>query len=144
MNLDTIHECMIVKHFYRKFLLTVILILCKLYINYGPVRSFSIRLGPFSLKNWDRTVLWSGPKNFGDCTTVRSNFFRRDRSAVQSQFFWRPWLSPVPNFGTGPLTNQSGPVRSAVSRSGPASLVVWTEKYGLVYIRNLRISKKLY
>src|SRR5580692_8975575 len=122
MNLDTIHECMIVKHFYRKFLLTVTLTLCKLCINYSPVQSFSIRLGLFSLKNWDRTVLRSSPKNFGDCTAVRSNFFRRDRSAVQSQFFWRPWLSPVPNFGTRPLTNQSGPVRSAVSRSGPASL----------------------
>ena len=53
INSDIIHQCMIVKHFYRKFplLLTVTLTLCKLCINYSPVWSFSIRLGPFSLKN---------------------------------------------------------------------------------------------
>jgi hypothetical protein len=39
INPDTIHESMIVKYFYR-LLLTVTLTLCKLCINYGPVRSF--------------------------------------------------------------------------------------------------------
>ena len=35
-------------------------------IAYSPVRSFSPRLGPFSLKNWDRTATQSGPNFFGD------------------------------------------------------------------------------
>src|SRR5580692_8804624 len=92
-------------------------------IVYSPVRSFSPRLGPFSLKNWDwtatqsgpnffgdcrqsglekidRTALRSGPNFFGDCTTVRSQNSRPDRTKI----------SPV----------QSGPsptVRSGQSRA---------------------------
>src|SRR5580692_1707637 len=74
-------------------------------IAYSPVRSFSPRLGPFSLKNWDRTVTQSGPNFFEDCrqsglekidwtallsgpkffrnyTTIRSQNSRLDRTKI--------------------------------------------------------------
>src|SRR5580692_6487276 len=51
-------------------------------ITYSPVRSFSPRLGPFSLKNWDRTVTQSGPNFFGDCR--QSGLEKINRTALQS------------------------------------------------------------
>src|SRR6266436_3690175 len=64
--------------------ITITPTLCKLCINYSPVRSFSTRLVRFSLKKLDQTVMrfgpkkkdWtvlrSGPELFGNCDTVRS------------------------------------------------------------------------
>ena len=117
---------MIVKHFYGKFLLllTITLTLCKLYINYGPVWSFSIRLGLFSLKNWDRTVLQSSPKIFGDCTTVRFNFFRPDYSVVWSQFFLETVAQSSPKIQDQTVYKSVRSIRSMVSRSSPASLSI--------------------
>src|SRR5580692_9419663 len=91
-------------------------------VAYSPVRSFSPRLGLFSLKNWDRTMTQSGPNFFGDCrqsglekidrTTLRSgpNFFG-DCTTVRSQNSRpdRTKISPVQS-GPGPT------VRSGQSR----------------------------
>src|SRR5580692_1750731 len=88
-------------------------------IVYSPVWSFSPRLGPFSLKNWDWTVTQSGPNFFGDCrqsglekidwTALRSspNFFG-DCTTVQSQNS-RPDCTKISSVQSGPgPTVQSG------------------------------------
>src|SRR5580692_1710577 len=51
-------------------------------IAYSPVQSFSPKLGPFSLKNWDQTMTQSGPNFFGDCR--QSGLEKIDRAALRS------------------------------------------------------------
>ena len=54
----------------------------------------------------------SGPNFFGDCT--QSGPESQDRTVSRSRPDWtaKSFFGPVSKFGTGPLTNQSGPVRS--------------------------------
>ena len=54
----------------------------------------------------------SGPNFFGDCT--QSGPESQDRTVSQSRPDWtaKSYFGPVSKFGTGLLTNRSGPVRS--------------------------------
>ena len=99
-------------------------------IAYSPVRSFSLRLGLFSLKNCDQTatqsspnffgdcsqsglekidwtVLRSGPNFFGDCTTVWSQNSRPDRTKI----------SPVQS-GPGPTVRSGQSIQTLQGLSG--------------------------
>src|SRR5580692_279741 len=85
-------------------------------IAYSLVRSFSPRLGLFSLKNWDRTVTQSGPNFFGDCR--QSGLEKIDRTAERSG----------PNFlgdCTMVRSQNSRPDRTKISpvQSGPSPTV---------------------
>src|SRR5580692_2321205 len=93
-------------------------------IAYSPVRSFSPRLGLFSLKNWDRTATQSGPNFFGDCTTVRSRISRPDRIVVESGPDRRTIIRSGPKIWdrTAYKSVRSSPV--PVPQSGPVSLSV--------------------
>jgi hypothetical protein len=52
----------------------------------------------------------SGPDFFGDCT--QSGPESQDRTVSQSRLDWtaKSYFGPVSKFGTGLLTNRSGPV----------------------------------
>ena len=54
----------------------------------------------------------SGPNFFGDCT--QSGPESQDQTVSRSRLDWtvKSFFGPVSKFGTGLLTNQSGPVRS--------------------------------
>src|SRR5580692_4854600 len=92
-------------------------------IAYSPVWSFSLRLGLFSLKNWDRTPTQSGPNFFGDRTTVWSRISRPDRIIVELGPDCRTilWSGPKIWDRTALKSVQSSPV--PVPWSGLVSLV---------------------
>jgi hypothetical protein len=103
-------------------------------IAYSPVRSFSPRLGPFSLKNWDWTVTQSGPNFFGDCR--QSGLEKIDRTALQS----------------GPKIQDRTVLKSVrfslvpVLRSGPASLHLaetYSNAFPTAYLREQKLYNTL-
>ena len=91
-------------------------------IAYSPVRSFSPRLGLFSLKNWDRTATQSGPNFFGDRTMVRSRISRPDHIVAKSGPDCRTILRSGPKIWdwTTLKSVRSSPV--LIPRSGLVSL----------------------
>ena len=89
--------------------------LCKLCFNYSPVRSFRNSAGPdgnIRSQNKKPDCKQSGPNFFVNRTQSGLEYI--DRTVLQFRLDQTvgPYNGPVPKFGTGLLTNQSGPVRS--------------------------------
>ena len=76
----------------------------------------------------------SGPDFFGDCT--QSGPESQDRTVWQSRPDWtaKSYFGPVSKFGTGLLTNRSGPVRS--QSLSPVRSVYGTHRASTVPTRN--------